>query len=153
MWPLILLCAASWLLVWSCARLIRGPGPVRPAPGRPPTRMPVRRMPVRRTPVRRVRADVPHLLYRYVWAATLRTCYYGISNEPPARHARHLIDPDDQWWMSRSTGVMIPVCWYPNRAAARAAERAAVRAGAAAGEDLANDHHNPVRRPRRAAIR
>jgi predicted GIY-YIG superfamily endonuclease len=96
-------------------------------------------------PRRQVRTDVPHLLYVYRRRDGSRI-YGGISNEPPDRHARHLIDPDDRWWMVQTDGVMYPVRWYPNRTAARAAERALVQEMYYAGEDPANDHHNPGRR-------
>ena len=135
--PLILLVLAAWILgaVLIVASRPSAPRFVPPPPARP---------------ARRIRTDVPHLLYCYVWADTLRPCYYGISNEPPARHLRHEADPDDEWWMSRSTHEMIPIRTLPNRSAALAAERAAIRAGAAAGEDLANQTHHPAGRYRRA---
>ena len=100
---------------------------------------------------RQIRTDVPHLLYVYDWAGEPRIpdAYYGISNEPPARHARHLIDPDDRWWIERTTGVMHPIGWYPNRTLALAAERAAIRAACARGAELANTVHNPNARKRR----
>jgi hypothetical protein len=99
-------------------------------------------------PRRRIRTDVPHLLYVYDWA-TGGDCYYGISNEPPARHRRHAVDPNDQWWYQRSTKVMHPLGWYPNRTAAFAAERAIVRKRSAEGADLANTVHNSRARRRR----
>lgn len=106
-------------------------------------------------PRRRIRTDVPHLLYVYDWDGrrAIPDAYYGISNEPPARHARHLIDPDDRWWIERSTRVMHPIGWYPNRALALAAERAAIRAACARGADLANTVHNPSARRRRTRVR
>jgi predicted GIY-YIG superfamily endonuclease len=105
--------------------------PIRP-PARPPTRRPIR-------------ADVPHLLYVYRRRNGTRI-YGGISNEPPARHARHLIDQDDRWWMVQTDGVMYPVRWYGNRDDARIAERALVREMYYADEEPANYHHNPGRR-------
>ena len=112
-------------------------------PAGPPIPAPV---PVRRP----VRTDVPHALYYYLHATVPGRIYWGISNEPEARHGRHENDPRDQWWMRQSTGAMHLHRWYPNRETARAAERAAVRASAFAGEPIVNDHHNPlkVRRPR-----
>ncbi len=101
-----------------------------PLPAKPPAR-------------RRVREDVPHLLYVYLWAANRRAAYYGISNEPPARHRRHETEPDDEWWFRLTDGVMYEVAWYPNRKAAKAVERATIRGEAVAGEYLANMHHNP----------
>lgn len=98
-------------------------------------------------PVRRVREDVPHLLYVYrrrAWPH--RRIYGGISNEPEGRHARHLIDPDDRWWIVQTDGVMYPVRWLPNRTVARAAERALIREMHFAGDEPANYHHNPGRR-------
>lgn len=108
----------------------------RPAPPRM-----VARPAIRRT----VRTDVPHLLYCYRRPDGSRI-YGGISNEPPDRHARHLIDPDDRWWMAQTDGVMYPIRWLPNRPAARLAERALVREMHYAGEEPANYHHNPGRR-------
>jgi len=119
---------------------------------------PVHRAP-RRTappapPVRRaVRADVPTALYFYPHATRPGAIYYGISSQPEVRHVRHENDPDDRWWMERSTGEMVIISWHANRPLALAHERAAIRRGALAGEDLANDHHNPIRRPRRAVPR
>lgn len=129
----LLLIAAGLLFLWLALvshrrKWARAIHPRRPLPVLP-TRAPVR-------------ADVPHLLYLYVWADG-SDAYYGISNEPGARHRRHGVDPDDQWWFGHTTGVMIPVRWYPNRAAALAAERQAIRAAAARGAWLANTHHNP----------
>jgi hypothetical protein len=110
-------------------------------PSAPPLPVPVRRP---------VRTEVPHLLYYYRHATLPGRIYWGISNEPEARHARHLTDPDDQWWMVQSTGIMYHHRWLPNRAAARAAERAAIRASAHAGEPIANQVHHPAGRSRRA---
>jgi hypothetical protein len=102
-------------------------------------------------PIRRqIRTEVPHLLYYYRHATKPGRVYWGISNEPEARHDRHLVDPDDQWWMVQSTGVMYYAQWYPNRVTARAAERRAIRASAYAGEPIANQVHHPARRTRRA---
>jgi predicted GIY-YIG superfamily endonuclease len=134
----VLMTLAAALVLAVVVQAVRsGPGRALPPP-----------VPVRRP----VRTEVPHLLYCYEWSPRFGTgrIYYGISNEPENRHARHLTDPNDQWWMRLSTGVMIPLCRYPNRDVARAAERRAVRAGAYAGEDLANDQHHPlkVRQPR-----
>jgi hypothetical protein len=91
-----------------------------------------------------VRSSVPHLLYCYYWA-TGGECYFGISNDPPARHERHAGKSE---WFPLSTGVMYEVQWYPNRAAALAAERMAIRTASARGATLANDHHNPYARRR-----
>lgn len=106
---------------------------------------------------RPVRADVPHALYRYPHRFRPGARYYGISNEPPARHRRHENDPKDRWWFATSTGRMVIIAWYPNRAAAQAAERGAVRAAWVRGEDIANKHHVPrptaPRRKTRAARR
>jgi predicted GIY-YIG superfamily endonuclease len=136
---LVLLTLTAWLVLALIVQIARwrAQDAVQQLP--PPRALPVRRP---------VRADVPHLLYCYLWATTLRPIYYGISNEPEVRGSRHLTDPDDEWWMRQSTGVMVPIRWLPDRSAARAAERAAIRDGALAGEDLANDHHNPRRRTR-----
>jgi predicted GIY-YIG superfamily endonuclease len=98
--------------------------------------------------------DVPTILYHYEWAdRPTAPIYFGISNDPPARHVRHENDPDDRWWMDRSTGVMILDTQYPNRAAARAAEKAAIQRAHYAGHELANYQHNPGRRKRYAAAR
>lgn len=134
--PLLLIAAAVALLVLA---VMRG----RDSARRPPPAA----VGVRPAPTRRVREDVPHLLYRYVWLSGL-DAYYGISNEPPERHGRHLTDPRDRWWIEQSTKVMHPVRWYPNRTEARLAERAAIRHAVWHGAYLANDHHNPRRRPR-----
>lgn len=121
--------------------LSRRPGPSRPVTTRPPAR-----------PARAIRVDVPTALYHYEWAdRPPAPIYYGISNDPPARHRRHEVDPDDRWWMSRSTGVMVLDTQYPNRPAALAAERTAIRAAHARGHELANYQHNPGRRRRVAA--
>ena len=122
---------------------------------RPPSR-PVLPPPPPRPARAPVRADVPHLLYAYEWEVPTGSrhpeCYIGISNDPPARDGRHAIEPKDQDWYQRSTKVMVPVRWYPNRAEARAAERDMVRQLSASGAYLANDHYN-VRRPARAQHR
>lgn len=106
--------------------------------------------PVKRVP-RQIRVAVPHLLYMYRWARDDRPAYFGISNEPEARHRRHGVDPDDLWWYQLSDGVMYEVGWYPDRTAARAAEVSIIQRHALAGEYLANTHHNPYadRRGRR----
>jgi hypothetical protein len=119
-------------------------GRPQPMPVRP-NRRPATSGGVRQRPVRQIRTEVPHLLYCYK-RPDGRRIYGGISNEPPERHARHLIDPDDRWWMVQTDGVMYPVRWLPNRDTARAAERALVREMYHRGEDPANDHHNPGRR-------
>jgi hypothetical protein len=140
--PAVALMVFALALLWAVAAQI--------AKGRAATALP----PPLPVPVRRpVRTDVPHALYYYLWAPwSGRTgrCYWGISNEPEARHARHGVDPDDQWWYRQSTGIMYYDHWEPNRDDARAAERQAIRADAFAGAYLANDHHNPlkVRQPR-----
>ena len=129
----LLLFAAALLCLWLAvvshrrkwANRVQPQPPMRSLPGRAP-----------------VRSDVPHLLYLYPWADGTE-CYYGVSNEPAARHRRHGTDPDDRWWYANTTGEMIPIRWYPNRRAALAAERAAIRAAAARGAWLANTHHNP----------
>ncbi len=121
--------------------------------GRRPPRRPISpTAPVRPRSTRSPgRDDVPHALYRYPHATRPGSIYYGISNDPDARHARHARDPRARWWFSRSTGVMVIVAWFPNRTEAMAAESRAIRTAALAGEDIANDHHNPNRRIRRAA--
>jgi hypothetical protein len=93
---------------------------------------------------RRIRIDAPHLLYCYRRPDGSRI-YGGISNEPEARAARHLVDPDDRWWMVQSDGVMYPIRWYPNRLTAGTAERTLVREMYYRGENPANYHHNPGR--------
>jgi hypothetical protein len=138
---LALLILAAWLIGAVVVSASRPPASPRPV---------ARVRPQAAIPARRVRTEVEHLLYCYLWADTLQPRYYGVSNEPPVRARRHENDPDDQWWFRQTTGVMVPIRWYPNRAAAFAAERAAVRAGAAAGEDLANQVHHPDGRFRRA---
>lgn len=110
------------------------------APVPPPLRVPARRP---------IRTEVPHLLYFYR-STTGPRIYWGISNDPDARHARHLTDPKDQWWMSRSSKVMYYDHWYPNRTTALAAERRAIRASAYSGEPIANQVHHPAGRIRRA---
>lgn len=114
----------------------------------PPTgNLPARPAPVpRRAPVR---ANVPHLLYVYLWADSGRPAYFGISNEPDDRDQRHSVDPKDQWWYERTTKVMHEVAWYPDRVSARAAETATIGREALAGEYLANTHHNPFASKRR----
>jgi hypothetical protein len=136
---LVLLILAVWLVAAVVAAIIgwRPQVPARPFPLAVPARKPVR-------------ADVPHALYDYL-RPNGTTRYVGISNEPPARHRRHGVDPKDQWWYRQTTRTMHIVAWYPNRDAAQAAERARVRMLAHAGHDLANDHHNPARRVRRVA--
>lgn len=97
--------------------------------------------------------NVPTVLYHYDWADGRGPIYFGVSNEPPARHRRHENDPRDRWWMERSTGVMILDTQYPNRPAAEAAEEAAIQRAHYAGHELANYQHNPGRRKRYAAAR
>jgi predicted GIY-YIG superfamily endonuclease len=128
--------AVGFMLAAASARIRRpSPRPVTPSPVTRPRR------------ARRVRTDVPHLLYVYYWAAG-GEAYWGISNEPERRHARHQTDPRDQEWMPYTDGVMHPVAWYPNRAAALAAERAAIRRACARGDRIANTVHNTRRRGR-----
>jgi len=133
----VFLIALAGGLLWAVgAAVARG----EPAPVPPPLPAPVRRA---------IRTEVPHLLYFYRHSTGGRI-YWGISNDPEARHARHLSDPDDQWWMRQSSGVMYYAKWYPNRVTARAAEREAIRASAYAGEQIANQVHHPAGRIRRA---
>lgn len=111
--------------------------------GRPASSGIVRHRPA---PARRpVRTEVPHLLYCYRRPDGSRI-YGGISNEPEARAARHLVDPDDRWWIVQTDGIMYPLRWLRNRDVARVAERALVREMHYAGEGPANYHHNPGRR-------
>lgn len=135
--PAVALMVFAVSLLWAVAAQI--------AKGRAATALPPP-VPTRRP----VRADVSTLLYYYRHAILPGRVYWGISNDPEARHAQHEADPDDQHWMRQSTGIMYYERWYPNRAAALAAERRAIRASALAGEPIANDHHNPlkVRYPR-----
>jgi predicted GIY-YIG superfamily endonuclease len=132
----LLMTLAAGLLVAVGVAIVRGETPVPP-----PLPVPVRRP---------VRTEVPHLLYYYLHATQPGKIYWGISNCPEAREAQHVTDPDDQWWMRQSTGVMYYHRWYPNRRAALAAERAAIRASAYAGEQIANQVHHPAGRSRRA---
>lgn len=132
--PLVLF-AAALLCLWLAYRSHRGGwqrrfDTRRPAPA------------VQRAP-RQVRVAVPHLLYVYRWARNGRPAYFGISNEPAARDARHAVDPDDRWWYEDTDKVMYVVAWFPNRPAGLAAEAATIRREALAGEYLANTHHNP----------
>ena len=125
------LIALAGVLLTAVIRSARRPAPPRMV-ARPPTRRPVR-------------ADVPHLLYCYR-RPDGRRIYGGISNDPPARHSRHEIDPDDRWWMVQSDGVMYPIRWLPDRTAARAAERGLIAEMHRNGEESANYQHNPGRR-------
>lgn len=153
MWlALVLVVGAAWLLV-AGARASSKPRTVRRSPARPirPAKRSIfRPAPVRPAPSRRSIAEDPHVLYHYPWANRPGRRYIGISNEPERRHAEHLIDPKDRWWMVQSTGVMVLVAQYPTRAAALAAERAAIREAYFADEDPANTVHNPGRKPRAA---
>lgn len=149
--PTLLIVAAVLLLGLAARGGIRMRPPARPLSPRAPAAPPRVRRPVR--------ADVPHTLYRYDWLPEVATaaripadCYYGISNEEAARHARHGRDPADDWWYRQSTQTMHIVAVLPNRAAAKLAERNIVRSRSLAGAHLANNHHN-VRRPARAQYR
>jgi predicted GIY-YIG superfamily endonuclease len=139
--PILLILAGIGLLLFVVLRQ-GGRPPARPAPLPRPAG----------TPRRQIRVDVPHLLYVYEWAAG-GDCYFGISNEPDARHRRHGVDPDDRWWYEQTTKVMHELAWYPNRAAALAAERAAIRAACSVGAALANTVHNTRARGRRPRAR
>lgn len=147
----VVLLLAAVILLTVAVRIPRRPGGYRSPVGYMPTAA-VR--PARRP----VRADIPHVLYKYPHLYRPGARYYGISNEPAARDRRHSRDPKDQWWYQTSTKQMVIIAEYPNRAAAQAAEREAVRAAWARGEDIANTHHvprstAPKRRKSRAARR
>ncbi len=127
--------------------------PRRPGGYRPPVATVAPSTPRRRP----VREDVRHALYRYPHLLRDGGRYYGISDDPEARHRRHQRDPKDQWWFRTSTGEMQIIAWYPNRTLARAAERTVIQAAHRRGEDIANQHHVPrstaPRRKTRAARR
>jgi predicted GIY-YIG superfamily endonuclease len=126
----IVVIAALWLTGALIARAFR----YRPRPA--PVMAPSTR--------RRIRANMPHDLYRYEHVDRPGLPWYiGISVEPLARHRRHGRDEKDRWWYTQSTGEMIVIARFPNRAQALAAERAAIQSAVRHRIPLANTQHVP----------